>query len=374
MTRNRRFGAAATVLLTIALAGCSSSVTTAPSAAAPATAAAPAATVAPAASAATVAPAATGKSIKDCSITMIPKTTDNPYFTAIEFGANKAAAELGGKNVDFVGSPQADVPGQIQRIQAATVTKVCAILVSALDPNAVAPAMEAAIKQGIAVVGYDADTLPAARQVFVLQFDPTVLGVDMAQDLAKQMNYKGDFAILSAQSTAANQNAWIAAALNELKKPQYSGMHLVKTVYGNDDYQTSYNLAVSLMQAYPNLAGIFTPEPAGLESAVKARSDLKFNPKLVVAGLGWPPSDDKLLLTGQVPSFWESSPNDLGYLVYYTTAALVTGQITGKPGETFTAGKLGPRTIGANSMVTLGDPVMYTKDNVEGLLSGYQTK
>ena len=368
MTRNGRFAVAATFLMTIALAGCSSSTTTAPSAGAPATA------VAPSTSAAAVASAPTGKSIKDCSITMIPKTTDNPYFTGIEFGANKAAAELGGKTVDFVGSPQSDVPGQIQRIQAATVTNVCAILISSLDPNAVAPALQAAIKQGISVVGYDAETLPSARQVFVLQFDPTVLGVDMVQDLAKQMNNKGDFAILSAQSTAANQNAWIAAALDELKKPQYSGMHLVKTVYGNDDYQTSYNQAVSLMQAYPNLAGIFAPEPAGLESAVKARSDLKFNPKLVVAGLGWAPSDDKLLLTGQVPSFWESSPNDLGYLIYQTTAALVTGQITGKPGETFTAGSLGPRTIAANGVVTLGAPVMYTKDNVEGLLSGYQTK
>lgn len=337
-------------------------------------------TTAPSAGGATAAPstgapsAATGKSIKDCSITLIPKSTDNPYFTGVQFGANLAAKELGGKPVDFVGSPQSDVPGQIQRVQAATVSKACAIAIASLDPAALAPALKAAKDAGTAVVGYDADTQPDARSVFVNQVDFTALGVAMAQDLAKQMKNTGNYAILSAQSTAANQNAWIAAALVELKKPEYAAMKLVKTVYGNDDYKTSYDQAVSLMQAFPDLGGILAPEPAGLEGAAKARGDLKFNPGLAIAGLGWPPADGQLLKDGKVTGFYLWSPNDLGYLTYYAIAALVSGQITGKEGETFGAGKLGKATIGANAVITLGPPVFYNKDNVDSLLSGYQTK
>ena len=328
----------------------------------------------PAPSGAAASAATTGKSIKDCSITLIPKTTDNPYFTAVQFGANEAAKELGGKPVDFVGSPQSDVPGQIQRVQAATVSKACAIAIASLDQAALAPALKAAKDAGVAVVGYDADTQAEARTVFVNQVDITALGVAMAQDLAKQMNNTGNYAILSAQSTAANQNAWIAAALEELKKPQYANMKLVKTVYGDDDYKKSYDQAVALMQAYPDLAGILAPEPAGLEGATKVRDDLKFNPKLAIAGLGWPPADNELLKNGKSTGFYLWSPNDLGYMTYYAIAALVEGKITGKEGETFSAGRLGTAKVEANNFVTVGPPVFYTKDTVDKLLDGFKTK
>ncbi len=324
------------------------------------------------ASAASIAP--TGKSIKDCAITLIPKSTDNPYFTGVQFGANEAAKALGGKPVDFVGSPQSDVPGQIQRVQAATVSKVCAVAIASLDPAALAPALKAAKDAGIAVVGYDADTQADARTVFINQVDTTALGVAMAQDLAKQMNNTGNFAILSAQSTAANQNAWIAAGLEELKKPEYAKMTLVKTVYGDDDYKKSYDQAVSLMQAYPDLAGILAPEPAGLEGATKARDDLSFNPELAIAGLGWPPADKELLKNGKSTGFYLWSPNDLGYMTYYAIAALVEGKITGKEGETFDAGRLGTATVEANNFITVGPPVFYTKDNVDELLGGFKTE
>ena len=337
---------------------------------------------APSAAAGTAAPStgaasgvpATGKSIKDCAITLIPKTTDNPYFTGVRYGANEAAAELGGKPVDFVGSPQSDVPGQIQRVQAATVSKACAIAIATLDEAALAPALKAAKDAGIAVVGYDADTQRDARTVFVNQVDITALGVAMAQDLAMQMNKTGTFAILSAQSTAANQNAWIAAGLEELKKPEYANMKLVKTVYGDDDYKKSYDQAVALMQAYPDLGGILAPEPAGLEGATKARDDLNFNPELAIAGLGWPPADKELLANGKSTGFYLWSPNDLGYMTYYAIAALVEGQITGKEGETFDAGRLGTAKVEANNFITVGPPVFYTKDNVEELLGGFKTE
>ena len=36
---------------------------------------------------------------------------------------------------------------------------------------------------------------------------------------------------------------------------------------------------------------------------------------------------------------------DLGYLTYYTSYMIATGAIQGTEGETFEAGRLGPRTI-----------------------------
>lgn len=42
------------------------------------------------------------KSIRDCNLTMIPKSTDNPYFAAVHTGMADAQRELGGE-LSFVG-------------------------------------------------------------------------------------------------------------------------------------------------------------------------------------------------------------------------------------------------------------------------------
>ena len=44
---------------------------------------------------------------------------------------------------------------------------------------------------------------------------------------------------------------------------------------------------------------------------------------------------------------------------------LIKGEITGKQGDTFTAGKLGKFTVGANNTVLLGDPYKFNKDNID---------
>jgi rhamnose transport system substrate-binding protein len=59
------------------------------------------------------------------------------------------------------------------------------------------------------------------------------------------------------------------------------------------------------------------------------------------------------------------NPADIGYLAAYAGAALASGQITGKEGEKFTAGKLGPYTVGAAGEIVLGPPTEFTAENID---------
>ncbi len=59
--------------------------------------------------------------------------------------------------------------------------------------------------------------------------------------------------VLSATSTATNQNAWIDVMKQTLGQPQYAPLNLVDVVYGNDDDQTSQQQVQGLLQSYPNL-------------------------------------------------------------------------------------------------------------------------
>jgi len=61
--------------------------------------------------------------------------------------------------------------------------------------------------------------------------------------------------------------------------------------------------------------------------------------------------------------WWNVS--DLGTLSYYAAQALAEGKITGKPGETISAGDLGNFTIGDNGVVILGPAQVVTPSNVD---------
>lgn len=55
----------------------------------------------------------------------------------------------------------------------------------------------------------------------------------------------------------------------------------------------------------------------------------------------------------------------LGYVTAYAGAALASGQITGAEGEKFQAGDMGEFEVGANGVVLLGDPTVFTADNMD---------
>ena len=73
---------------------------------------------------------------------------------------------------------------------------------------------------------------------------------------------------------------------------------------------------------------------------------------------------------GTSPVFGLWSVPDLGYLAYQVAAKLVSGEITGTEGETFTVKGLNgdkPYTIGKDSVVILGPAFRFDKTNVERL-------
>ena len=128
----------------------------------------------------------------------LPKDIVNQYFAAAKTGVDKAAAELGGTVIQ-VGPNEAKADLQIPFITDLTTQKVNAIIISADDKDAVAPALTAAKAAGIKVVGFDSSPAVGAYDVFVNQVDFSGVGVlldDWACELAPSCT--GEIAILSA--------------------------------------------------------------------------------------------------------------------------------------------------------------------------------
>ena len=122
--------------------------------------------------------------------------------------------------------------------------------------------MKRAQKLGAKVVTFDADSAPDGRPFFVNQSTSDAIGRYGAKLLIEAMGPKGKVAIVSAQPTAANQNAWIAAFRDEIKK--YKDIEIVDEVYGYDNEQKAFDATVALTTKYPDLTGIFAPTCPGL--------------------------------------------------------------------------------------------------------------
>lgn len=298
------------------------------------------------------------------SVAFLPKQVNNPYFDTAAAGGQKAAKELGGTFTQ-TGPSSANAAAQVPYIQTLTQQHVSAIVISGDDPNAVAPSLKQAISQGIKVVSYDADVAPDARQIFINQANAQDLGTTEVDLLGKELNYTGEIAILSAAATASNQNTWIGYMKQELATPKFANMKLDTVVYGNDDDTTSYNMTQQLLQSYPNLKGIISPTTVGIAAAARYLDTNHLSGKVMLTGLGTPNQMRQYVKDGTVKAFELWNVNDLGYVAYYAAAALVQGKVTGKQGDTFTAGSLGTFTVGANGEVLLGKPFVFDATNID---------
>jgi rhamnose transport system substrate-binding protein len=295
---------------------------------------------------------------------VIPKNLGNPYFTTADSvksgGALKALKDLKENGTETSGTA-ATPASQIPAIQAAITKGANALIVSATDAAALCPTLKQAMAKKIAVVTYDSDA-PACRNVFINQADSKAIGTSEVDLLASQINKTGEIAIVSAAASATNQNAWIGFMKQQLKK--YPKMKLDSVVYGNDDPTVSTQVTQGLLQQFPNLKGIISPTTVGIAAAAAVLDTAKYRGKIKLTGLGTPNSLRKYVNDGTIDGFELWNPADLGYLAAYAAVNVASGKITGKTGQTFTAGKLGKYKVGAKSTVLLGAPFVFNKTNI----------
>ncbi|MBV9450517.1 MAG: substrate-binding domain-containing protein [Streptosporangiaceae bacterium] len=302
---------------------------------------------------------------------VIPKNLGNPYFTladSVKSGGALAALNTLGETGSETSGTDATPASQLPAIQAAITKGANALIVSATDPTALCPTLTSAMNRGITVVTYDSDA-PACRSLFINQASTSAIGTSEVDLIAQEIHNKGDIAIVSATASATNQNAWIGYMKTELKK--FPNIHLVTTVYGNDDPTTATQVTQGLLQQYPNLAGIISPTTVGIAAAAAVLDTAKYRGKIALTGLGTPGALKKYVDDGTIGSFELWNPANLGYLAAYAAANLASKKVTNAAGQSFTAGKLGSFTIGSDGTILLGPPLVFTKSNIGNFNWGF---
>lgn len=295
-------------------------------------------------------------------IGMLPKFTSDPYFVAVNQGAQEAAKELQ-VSVQFNGPVDANVAAQANIIDQWIRTGMDAITVSANDPNALAPALQRAARRGIKVSTFDADVKPEARQVFLNQCTFEGMGKTMVEMMVKDAGPEGDFLIITAVLTAPNQNRWIEEA-KKYAAQNYPKMKFAAVLPGEEDLEKSKNVALNYLRANPNTKGVLCVTGIATPGVAEAVKQLGLKGKVAVTGLGVPSLVRPYLKDGTIKEVALWNPVDIGYGAIYITKSQMDGTL--KPESGFVeAGRLGKLKFIQNDTVLLGEPTIFTTANVD---------
>tara|TARA_B100000767_G_scaffold2881_1_gene2773 strand:- start:325 stop:1323 length:999 start_codon:yes stop_codon:yes gene_type:complete len=300
----------------------------------------------------------------DTRIALVVKSLGNGFFDAAAKGAEEAAVEIGGIEIIYTGPTSATAEGQIEIINALIAQQVDAIAISANDPDALVPVLKKAMDRGIAVISWDSGVAAEGRQMHLNPSDTALIGETIFKLAADYLPDGGQVAILSASSTAANQNSWIDAG-KEALPTMFPNIQLVATVYGDDDSVKSTDEAKGLIASYPNLKAIIAPTTVGVVAAAQVVTDMGLIGKINVTGLALPSEFKQFIDSGasQAVALW--NPIDLGYSAVYIANALATGAATAEPGSTISIGHVGEITLDDATSAAMAAPFTFDASNIE---------
>ena len=294
-------------------------------------------------------------------VAMLPKSKGNAYFISVKAGADKAAKELGIQLL-FDGPTDSNAAKQNEIVENWITLGVDVIAVAAENKEGISTALRKAQKQGIKVVTFDADAIADARSFFVNQATPSGIGYSLMDEAARLTGSEGEFAMIVATLTAANQREWQKHIEDRLKE-KYPKMKLVAVRPCDDLKDKAQSETTALLGANPNLKLVMAICSPGVPGAAEAVKQAGKTGKVKVIGLGLPNENKRYVREGVTDSVILWNTGDLGYLTIHAAVAVAKNELK-KGAKTFKAGSLGTFNIEGDNIL-LGKPFIFNKSNIE---------
>jgi len=180
---------------------------------------------------------------------VIPMFVGHPWFERCEFGAKKAAEDLG-IDLVYLGPEKADAARQLDIFQDQVNKGVDAILVAVSEADMWEVPIANAIKQGVPVFGFDIGG-PGALWL-ASGWETVQSGISIAEGIVKDIGGKGKVAILTGSLGSpvlvARQHA------SESVFAKYPDIEVIGVFPTEDDYERALSVSESLLQANSDLA------------------------------------------------------------------------------------------------------------------------
>lgn len=253
-------------------------------------------------------------------VALLISTLNNPFFVDLRDGAQAEANKLG-VNL-LVSDAQNDSATQQNQAQNAQSQGAKAVIINPVDSDAASPAVAPLLSANLPVISVDRSVTGEDVTAHIAS-DNVAGGAQAADELAKAIGEKGDIIILQGTPGAASTRDRGDGFKKEIKK--YAGIKVVAEQTANFDRSEALDVTSNLMQANPNIVGVYAENDEMALGAIqalgsKAGTDVKI--------VGFDGTDDglKAISSGTLTGTIAQQPKELGKQAVQAAVKAIKGE------------------------------------------------
>jgi ribose transport system substrate-binding protein len=254
-------------------------------------------------------------------IPLVSKGFQHQFWQAVKQGAEQAAKDLNVK-VTFEGpETEAMVDKQIDMLSAALAKNPKALGFAALDSKAAIPLLKKAQAAKIPVVAFDSG-VDSDIPVTTATTDNKAAAALAADKMAELIGKAGDVALVVHDQTSRTGVDRRDGFVERMKT--YPNIKIVSVQYGGGDHLKSTEITKSILQANPNLKGMFGANEGSAIGVVNGAKEMKR--KIVIVGYDSGKQQKDAIKDGSMAGAITQNPVGIGYKTVEAAVKALKGE------------------------------------------------
>ena len=255
-------------------------------------------------------------------VALLSKGFQHQFWQAVKQGAEQAGKDLKVK-VSFEGpETEAMVDKQIDMLSAALAKNPKAIGFAALDSKAAIPLLKKAQAAKIPVVAFDSG-VDSDIPVTTATTDNKAAAALAADKMAELIGKSGEVAVVAHDQTSRTGIDRVEGFTQRMKST-YPNIKVVSVQYGGGDHLKSTEITKSILQASPNLKGMFGANEGSAIGVLNGAKEMKR--KIVVIGYDSGKLQKDAIRNGTMAGAITQNPVGIGYKTVEAAVKALKGE------------------------------------------------
>jgi ribose transport system substrate-binding protein len=257
-------------------------------------------------------------------VAIISKGFQHQFWQAVKQGAEKAAKEFN-VEITFEGpESESQVDKQMEMLRAALGKNPDALGFAALDSQASIPLLKEAQGNGIPVIAFDSG-VESDIPVATAATDNIAAAALAADKMAELIGKEGKVAVIAHDQTSRTGVDRRDGFVNNIKE-NYPNIEIVDIQYGGGDHLKSTDAAKAIMQANPDLKGIFGTNEGSAIGVINAVKELGKEGKVTIVGFDSGKLQIEAIKSGVMAGAITQNPIGIGYETVKAAVQAIKGE------------------------------------------------